>query len=644
MVVISVTVLSIPIAGVLGIVGNVKAASVAELRVGFLQEVDSLNPYLGLNDASYIFYGLVYDGLTVLDNDMNPTPDLALGVWAVPITDPDMVESGEPYGSVWQYNLTNSAFWTDGEPFTADDVLWNMQINADYYDDLWAFQPYAYFMRYAEKIDDSTVRVHFYNRATGQPMPAAYAYLISLPMLPKHKFEEFSIAANEIGFAWTGLFEDEDVPIVGTGPFMATSNIKKEKQAGDKITLVKNENYHWKTDKGKEIQFDRLVMNFYKETTAMVLALRNGELDIASLPPASYLEVKSQVDSEALKNVTCFTGPKITQYWTEIGINMNEGATDANPARLDPAVRTAMAMATDKQYICDQFYYGLADPGTTVIPPVNTKWHYEPTADELISYNLEAAGDMLTAAGYVDIDEDDIRECTASSLPVQEGWTTEGKKLIFNMLLRREYPEEKDIAQYLKTEWAKIGIVINYEILDEAELSTQVYYYNYDTMIWYWSADIDPNYQLYVLTKAAWNGWNDNMYSSPAYEENYTKTVSTMDPVERKTYVDNCQRVHYRDVAYIIMAYAWQCYAYRTDTFSGWGDWAADPGRTMDNFWMGNPLFFDLVYLGETDGGPPWLAIIVAIVVVAAVVVAVMLLRKRGRKKEEEISESPLGE
>ncbi len=642
LVVLSVTVLSMPIAGVFGIVGNAKAASPAELRVGFLQYIDSLNPYLGLNDASYIFYGLVYDGLTVIDNDMNPTPDLARSVWAVPITDPEMAESGEPYGSVWQYNITDSAYWNDGEPFTADDVVWNVNMNAWNFEELWAFQPYAYFMRYAEKIDDYTVRIHFYDRVTGESMPASYGYLICIPMLPKHKFEEANLGVSDIGFGWTGLFMDEDVPIVSTGPFMATENIESEWLGRNRITLDVNPNYHWKADKGLEISFDRLVMKFYKEPTAMVLALQNKELDCAALPPAAYLDVKNKVDSGQLLNVTTFASPKITQYWTEIGINMNNAGP--NPSRLDPDIRMAMAMATNKQYIVDQFYYGLADVGTTAIPPINTQWHYEPTAEELIPYDIDAANALLEAAGYIDTNDDGIRECTASSLAVQKPYVGEGTKLEYGMLIRREYPEEKDIAQYLKTEWAKIGILLNYEILDEATLGTQVYAYEYDTMIWYWSADIDPNYQLYCLTEAAHGGWNDNMYTNPAYEENYTKSVNEMDQEVRKIYVDNCQKVHYADVGYIIMAYAWQTYAWRDDTFEGWGDWAADPGRTMDNFWMGNPLFFDLNYIGPTGGDIPWLAIAATIGVIAAVAVAFVLLRKRGRKKEEEISESPLGE
>jgi peptide/nickel transport system substrate-binding protein len=304
-----------------------------------------------------------------------------------------------------------------------------------------------------------------------------------------------------------------------------------------------------------------------------------------------------------------------------------------------------MAMATNKQYIVDQYYFGLAEPGSTAIPPVNSFWHYEPNATEMIEYDIEAAKNLLTEAGYIDgPDSDTIRECTASSYAVQEGWVVEGKPLVYEMLLRREYPEEKDIADYLQTEWAKIGIQVNYIILDEAELSTQVYYYKYDTMIWYWSADIDPNYQLYVLTEAAWGGWNDNMYANPLYEANYTAAVQEMDRDQRKVYVDNCQRVHYLDIAYIIMAYAYQTYAWRDDTFTGWGDWAADPGRSMDNFWMGNPLFFDLVPIGGDDTEIPWLAIIATVGVIAAIAVAVVFLKRRGKKKEEEMSESPLGE
>ena len=592
--VVTAFILAVPLGGILGVMRGAQAdPSETVLRIGFLQRIDSMNPYIGVNDASYILYGLVYDAMNVIDNQMQPTPDLALGVWAVPLSDPEMQMSGEPYGSVWQYNLTDQAFWHDGEPFTADDVVFNLNLNAHNFASMWAYQPYSFFMKDAEKIDEQTVRLHFYNRVTGDPMPAAYAYLMSIPMLPKHKLENMD--PFTIGFNWTGLFPGENPPLVGTGPFMATSQLSSEWLAGDHITLVKNPNYHWKYTKAgaPEIKFDKLVMYFYDDATAMTYSLENKHIDIAAFPPTAYRNIKSDVASGNLKNITTFDGPKITQYWTYIGINAN--LAGPNPSRLDHNIRSAMAMATNKSYIVSQYYLGLADEGTTMIPPINSYWHYEPNATEKIPFDIEAARNLLEANGYIDIDADGIRECTAGSYAVTQNLVPEKKKLTYDMLIRREYPEEKDIAMYLQNVWGQIGIQLNYRIVYEAQLGTEAYGYAYDTFIWYWSADIDPNYQLYVQTKNAWGLWNDNRWTNDTYEQNYTKSVTALDKAQRKEYVDNCQRANYLDEYYMILAYPYQTYAWRDDTFTGWGDWAADPGRSMDNYWMGNPLFFDLL-------------------------------------------------
>lgn len=576
-----------------------------------MQSVDSLNPYVGLNDASHVFYGLVYDALTVIDNDMMPAPNLARGptlyegTWALPEgfdSDPKLV--GMPYGSVWQYNLTQNAVWADGEPFTADDVIYNLWLNAEptHYDCMWAYQPYSYYMHEAWKLDEYTVRVSFWDRATLAPMPASYAYLLSIPMLPKHLLEQLPGGFSTIGMDWTGVFPESlspGMPIVGTGPFTATPTIMSDWLAGDHITLVRNPNCHWATDFGKDIEFDQLVMRFFQDSTAMALALKNNVIDAAAYPPTAYDAIKDDVDDGRLLNVTCFDGPKITQYFTEVGFCMADAGP--NPSRLDPVIRQALHMATNKQYIVDNMYLGYGEPGTTLIPPINSYWHYEPTAGEEFQYDLTAAAALLETNGYVDIDSDGYRECTISSTAVQMGWVSEGTKLQYDMIVRKEYPEEKDIAQYLKSQWEQVGVLLQYIVVTELTLSQVVYSYSYDTMIWYWSADVDTNYMLFTQSRAAWNGWSDNKYYNPAFDENYTNSVRSMDKIERKFYVDNCQRVHYDDSPYIILAYPTQTYAWRTDTFSGWGDWAADPGRSLDNYWTGNPLFFDLAPLNVVE-------------------------------------------
>ncbi len=569
---------------------TVQATQPTTLRIGCLQKVDSLNPYVGFSDPAYLYYGLVYDALTCLGNDMEVVPNLALSWYAVPTDDPELIMTGEPYGAVWQYNLSEHAYFSDGVQMTADDVVFTVNLNAGNYTNLWAWQPYSYFMNYAEKVNDRTVRIHFFDRATGIPCPAAYANLISIPILPKHKLE--SLSALQIGFSWNGLFDDVLNKTVGTGPFMGTPSLYDEWYAGDHITLVRNPNCHWKPDYGMNISFDQVKLVFYDDAMAMSYALKNGDLDVCSLPPQDYRAMKSSIEAGQVSHLQTYGGPRITQYWTYVGFNMN--IAGPHMSRLDPFVRWAMAMATNKTYICDQFYLGLAEPGSTLIPPINEYWHLNLSEEDQFPVDYDLANLLLTSYGYIDTNFDGIRECTASSLAVQEGWALEGDPLVYNMMVRREFPEEKQIAQYLHQEYLKIGIDLQIDIVDEVQLNTMVYYYQYDMVLWYWSSDPDPNYQLFVQTKASWGGWSDNMYYDPLYDENYTASVKAMDPAERKVYVDNCQLIHYLDAPYIILAYTNQTFVWRTDTFTGWGDWANDPGRSIENFWTGNPLWFEL--------------------------------------------------
>ena len=131
------------------------------------------------------------------------------------------------------------------------------------------------------------------------------------------------------------------------------------------------------------------------------------------------------------------------------------------------------------------------------------------------------------------------------------------------------------------------------------------------------------------------------MYYELDYEENFTAQLQEFDVEKRKEYVHNCQKLHYGDAVYIVINYVDQTYAWRTDTFKGWGDWEAHPGRSVDNFWTGNPLYFDLVPQETEENEIPWLAIAAGVGVTAAAIIAIVFIKKRGGKKE---GRTPLGE
>ena len=74
---------------------------------------------------------------------------------------------------------------------------------------------------------------------------------------------------------------------------------------------------------------------------------------------------------------------------------------DPNPAVLDPKFRHALGYAVDTEQIVRTAYQGAAEPGTTIVPPAYSTWHWEPPDDVKFTFDLDKAAGELDAAGYV---------------------------------------------------------------------------------------------------------------------------------------------------------------------------------------------------------------------------------------------------
>ena len=562
------------------------------LRIGVLHPMDSPNPKIGFDRTAHLFYSLVYDCLQSVDENLDVTPNLATSWYPVSPSDPELQQTGEPYGSVWQYNLTHNAFWHDGVPFTAADVVFTFNLDAWNYSSMWDSQPYSYFMKDAEMVDNYTLRVHFYERATGNSIPIAYANMLPIPILPKHKLENMD--PFTIGFNWTGMFAGEEFPIVGTGPFTGTKDIRQDWITGDHMTLVKNTQYHAQKDRTLEIHFDKIRIYVYHDSTSMTYALMNRQLDIARFDGEGFAELERNVDNGTAKNIVTYSGLEPTQDFVYLSWLMN--SQGPNLARLDPTVRTALAMATNKSWIASSIYEGLAQEASTVTSPSNTQWHYEPNATERIRFDPDAARQMLESAGYVDTDDDGVRECTLTSYAVVNNLVAVDEHLSFKMAVFRNMVQyASEVGESIRDNWRDVGVEADPSVLDEAIFSPTYCPVDLDVALMTSSQDLDPNGILFAQSKRAWGGWSDSRYFSEQFEENYNLSVSAMSPDERKLYVDNCQRIHYLDIPYLNLVYTDQLFAWRNDSLVGWGYWDSDPGLSLDNIWGAPPLLFNLM-------------------------------------------------
>lgn len=582
------------------------------LRIGVMESVDSLNPFVGLSFTSKIAYGLLYDCLHAVGEDMDTEGNLAAS-WMID-------DSYEPRGSAWQYNLTENAQWHDGEPFDAYDVEFTLNLHALNYTNFWSHNSYAYFVNYAEAIDNSTVRVHFCDRSTGEPIPVAFADSLLIPIMPEHMLGDMT--ATSIGFQWTGVFEGHDPPIVGTGPFRASETVWNDLLQGRELTLERNPLYHRAADRGEEISFDKIVIRVYEDATAMRIALEVCDIDVASFPHSEFATLSSMVGSGSIENVELSSGLSCAQRTALLSFGMNYSIYGSipNPSVRDHAIRQAMSMAINKSFIIDEHYCGYAEAGTALISPISQEWHCETV--EPPEFDPVAAAELLEEHGYEYTDASpEVRVATLDSLSVASGWVEEGSPLIYRIVLMPSDYHFKDAVESWASDWSDIGVTINLTAYPGPAIPympppADIYI---STVV---APPVDPNYVLFQQSTRAYNGWNLYGYSNGTYDQHYMDSVLQLDAAERRESVMECQKTYCLDAGAVVLAYLHQTYAWTTNTFAGWGNWSEHPGRSIDCFWGGNQLYFDLelIWLVGSSDSVNW---IIAFTVAGAIIATV---------------------
>lgn len=555
------------------------------LHIGFLIGIESLNPFRGLNDADYLFYGLVYDYLFALDEDGNPQPNIATDAVA------------DAAGMNWTYTIRQGVKWHDGTDLTVDDVVFTINKQIENFWQLWAYEPYV------NRVVQCSAQTRPYcgAAATGawevtvyfdRPFVPGKAFYV--PIIQEAQWRTLSPAQMQ--------YQYDNLNPIGTGPYAADPNIGQQWTNGQPLVLHRNPNYHLKVP-----QIDDIYLEYYSDEASLITAMRNGAVDVAELSPSGYALLAGEPNLVRQESILS------TQYWVELGFQQQDlAATNnrLNPARWDENVRRALAKATNKDYIINTIYQGKGVRGSSLMSPITPFWHYDPTTDPGVNltFDIAAANAMLDQAGY-DTIVGGVRQASRAITVYDDNGEPKtvpaGTRLSFKMIVRQEYLEEQDVGRYLVAEWGRVGVEITnlrgdpgtIEVQLEPSLSNYVYGGYVETYIWYWSGDPDPNYLLSIESGFTLDGWNDNYWNNATYNQLYVDHLSAGDPVERQRITREAEKLHYQSAVYIIFIYSYGQWAYRTDEYTGWGDWVAHPYRQLNAFWTAPPLFLDLAPL-----------------------------------------------
>jgi peptide/nickel transport system substrate-binding protein len=325
-----------------------------QVIVGLSQEPTVFNPLLPHIEVDQGVHWNLFSPLWGVDEQGNFFPQLAVEV-------PTVNNGGvSEDGLTWQVKLRPDVKWHDGAPFTADDVKYTFDLlNNPHFR---AFSRTGYNLVTDIKVESPT-QISWRLQKSFAPFPSIVSWTF---IVPSHILSKAS-DPNTASF--------NNAP-VGTGPFKWS-----ERQPGDHITLVANENFF---AKGPYLQ--RLVFRYVPDLTVLFTQFQTGAVDytgIQGITADHYNQAKK------LPGKTVVVGPGA---FTE-SITLNLG----RPVFQDPAVRQALYYAMDKQSIIDAIYYGLPTPTETFLP--RQSWAFNPDLPKQ-THDPAKAKQILDAAGW----------------------------------------------------------------------------------------------------------------------------------------------------------------------------------------------------------------------------------------------------
>ena len=583
----------------------VSAQQETTLRLGITTYPDSFNPLTFLMTESGYVLSMIYDmGIQMQGLRNDPAPDLAES-WEV-----------SPDGLTWTLHFVRNAKWHDGVPFTSEDFKFTLDYCTDYPNFNETLQQaivinYMTTVTETETPDPYTAIVHM-----SEPLPA-----FGQPwfwILPKHIWE--NVPKEEAGTSF------ENMPPIGTGPF---------KYADSKI------NEYVKLDANKEYflgapNFDHLIFKYYADPDTMVQALVAREVD-AILPPSGSVE---KLKTE--KNVKVDMWP--SRSISELGFNTwTDPSSKGNPALLDYRFRQALAHAVDKDEIIQLAYHGLSQRAESILSPSMTAYYWEPSPEERLEFNIDKANKMLDDLGYTKWD---------STHTYRIDPTTK-KPFVLDCYVENDATELISAGNLMVNWFKEIGIELRLHVVDSAQMIDTNLAGEMDTYLWGWGWDADPDFALSVFTTDQILSWSDCFYSDETYDALYEEQHVTTNTEERRQIIIDMQKHLYFQAPYVMIAYSLNIVAYRTDTFTGWGDHSQYAG--WDVYWWKYPGELKPITVTpttattateittetrETTAAPPpgidMSTVTVAIVIVLVVVgLAIFLRRRRAAEKEE---------
>jgi len=318
---------------------------------------------------------------------------------------------------------------------------------------------------------------------------------------------------------------------IGTGPYVLTDFVTDEY-----AVFEANENY-W----GEQPKIKKITVKVIPDNQTRILALEKGEIDM--------IFGKNMIDADAINQYT--GNDKFTVSLSDPTSTRQIVLNTTRDVLADKEVRQALQHATNKQAISDGIFYGLEQPADTLFAKT------VPYCDidlEPYAYDVELAQSMLDEAGWV-VGADKIRE-------------KDGQKLNIDLLYNSDSVTEKAIAEYLQSEYQKIGISLNIHGEEEQSYRDNMKAGNFDMVFNIcWGTPYDPQSSLAAMRAPVYGDYAAQLGLEDKADIDQAITdilVSTDETKRQELYTFVLTRLH-EDAVYIPLTYECNKAIYRSD-------------------------------------------------------------------------------
>ena len=507
-----------------------------KLTMAIWQSPTTLNTLLGTQTVMSEVLIYVLDGMVRDQPDGSRAPNLAKEV-------PTVGNGGvSADGKTITYKLKEGVLWSDGTPFTCEDVKFTWQAIMTPGIGITSTAGYSE-MESVECPNPTTVVVKYKN------FYARYLVVFGT-IIPK--------SAGDPKDMKNWAYNRKPL---GTGPFKV-----QEWVADDHVTLVRNENYR---EKDKPY-LDQIIVRIVPSADVGLQLIASGEVDMLwSIP----IDNTPQMDK--MPGVKYSAPPR--DGGERIFFNMAENKDPADPTKPhmilgDVKVRQALTLAVNKQRIIDQLLFGKIAP----LPGELNNGYFACTEVKQATYDVAQARKLLDEAGWI-VGSDGIRVSKGAK------YAPDGTRLRLKYATTTGNKLREDTQALVMQDLKAVGVEAYVEnapssvVIGTWEANSPRRHGNFDLVQYSTSVDsLEPSGGLIntfatssLSSEKNPNGQNVSRFSDPKVDALLKQAQTEPDPAKRKPVY--CQVAQIVSDAYpaIYLYQAGNAYAYR-DRLQGW--------------------------------------------------------------------------